>query len=225
MKNLFYKIPVLIQKLNQENIRRFHLVLNPQVLAQYWSGQMTKQPSLDPDQMPHGRYFLQQMITFNCPFYGLDVLAAIFSHSTVDIIQIMDSSQRERNPRLFAYLENTTSTLPSFSSNITAWVDQLPTPPQVSVSAARNLLTCTVLTHCRLTSDPLFRNRLSQFPQIANDPNKTTIQRHQPPTSPLSAVLDPLYVKTSLASEQPLYLLNNHKHDDGQQDSCHYKPG
>ncbi|KAI4117267.1 MAG: hypothetical protein LQ345_002464, partial [Seirophora villosa] len=42
----------------------------------------------------------------------------------------MDTSEQHYSSKPFAHLKNTTSTPPPSSSNITAWVDQLPTPPQ-----------------------------------------------------------------------------------------------
>ncbi|KAL9014826.1 MAG: hypothetical protein Q9173_000534 [Seirophora scorigena] len=48
----------------------------------------------------------------------------------------MDRSQYYLTSELFTYLKSTTSTPPPSSSNITAWVDQLPTPPQVQLRSA-----------------------------------------------------------------------------------------
>ncbi|KAL8749567.1 MAG: hypothetical protein Q9184_006755 [Pyrenodesmia sp. 2 TL-2023] len=49
----------------------------------------------------------------------------------------MDSLEQHHNTNLFAHLRNTTSTPPPSSSNIiTAWADQLPTPPQAQIRSA-----------------------------------------------------------------------------------------
>ncbi|KAL8989208.1 MAG: hypothetical protein Q9177_001856 [Variospora cf. flavescens] len=52
----------------------------------------------------------------------------------------MDNSQHHYSSKPLAHLKNTTSTPPPASSNITAWVDQLPTPPQASTFSVDALI-------------------------------------------------------------------------------------
>lgn len=61
----------------------------------------------------------------------------------------MDNSQHHYSSKPLAHLKNTTSTPPPTSSNITAWVDQLPTPPQASAFSVDALILYAAKYRCQ----------------------------------------------------------------------------
>ncbi|KAI4129620.1 MAG: hypothetical protein LQ341_006546 [Variospora aurantia] len=103
----------------------------------------------------------------------------------------MDSSQHYLTSELFTHLKSTTSTPPPSSSNITAWVDQLPTPPQPYLRSATSRSLAAISAnlqrplpdhHPKASAADQSLKRRARSPLPLHRPSKRTLAAFSEPT-------------------------------------------